>query len=172
MPLRAWFGLSFPQTGQAPKAKLLTFCCTPNTGNICPHMQIFTSSFVCYLKFYIQRKSLSASFIQETCQTSIHQITVGVFLGQARKRNISLGGLLYMQLPGRGFFTADPGEQIMTNEVQVNVTRGGSWRGTGLCLNLYREISPPGQTEGQTHRKCITSDAGQSRPPQMSSSDL
>lgn len=50
----------------------------------------------------------------------------------------------------------------MTNEVQVNVTRGGSWRGAGPDLNLYHEISL-GQTEGQTHRKCITADAGHVR---------
>lgn len=53
-------------------------------------------------------------------------------------------------------FKEGPGEQIMTNEVRVNVTRGGGLRETGLSLSqdLF-----PGQTEGHTHRKYITADA-------------
>lgn len=36
-------------------------------------------------------------------------------------------------------FKTGPGEQIMTNEVQVNVTGGGSWleTGPGLSWDLF-----------------------------------
>ena len=64
-----------------------------------------------------------------------------------------------MQFPGRGFSRLGPGEQIMPNEVQVNVTRRGSWQ---EMKPLSWDLSV-GQTEGQTHRKYITADAGHVR---------
>lgn len=56
---------------------------------------------------YLKETFLSASFEQENCQGSIHQITVVVFWGQAHNRNISLGAFLY-----RGFSKLAQGSRL------------------------------------------------------------
>lgn len=99
-----------------------------------PHIQIFRSGCICYLKFSSWRKRfLSASFEQENCQSSIHQIKdFASFVSGSVTWEERFARSISMQLPGRQrFFKAGPGDQIMTNEVQVNVTGGGSWWETG-----------------------------------------
>lgn len=99
-----------------------------------PHIQIFRSGCICYLKVSSWRKRfLSASFEQENCQSSIHQIKdFASFVSGSVTWEERFARSISMQLPGRQrFFKAGPGDQIMTNEVQVNVTGGGSWWETG-----------------------------------------
>lgn len=72
-------------------------------------------------------EKLSASFKTENSQSSIHQINVFEFSFQARKQNTLRWEHFYAYSRQTFFFKAGPGEQIMSNEVQVNMTRAGSW---------------------------------------------
>lgn len=98
----------------------------------------------CYLKFLVEKKSFfSASFKQESCQSSIHQIKdVGPFFfpsyGQAHKWEEHFASGMSMQLPGRGFSRKAPGSRLWLMRSEL------TWPEEAACekqASVYHRIS-------------------------------
>lgn len=144
--------------------------CLSTTGHVCLYMQILRSCNVCCLKFHTERLCFPPHSNRRTLPKPCPSDKRFSFFWVRHIRGIFSLEHFYAVARQR-FFKAGPGDQIMTNEVQVNVTRGGSWREIGPGLNLYREISSWARLRDKPTGSTSLTDA-RSRLPRMSYSDL